>query len=189
MDTEKYQLQIHISRGNFNNRTGLMKTVKATFILFAVLFHLQAFPQISVGGTSLSYYAGMINYHGDLNPHSFTFNQANFAMGLVVRKPITSWLSARGGIFYGKVDAADRNNRDYLKPRNLSFISSIQEIHAGLEINLLNPSRSRVIPYMYGSMAFFHYNPWTYDNSGKKTFLKPLSTEGQGFSQYPSQKE
>jgi len=166
-----------------------MKISRVTFILVAILFQLQALSQLSAGGVSLSYYAGMINYHGDLNPHSFTFSQANFAMGLVIRKPITSWLAVRGGAFTGKVDAADRNNRDYLKPRNLSFISTIHEIHAGLEISLTNLARSRITPYIYGSIAVFNFNPWTYDNSGKKTFLKPLSTEGQGLSQYPSQKE
>ena len=43
-------------------------------------------------------------------------------------------------------------------------------------------------PYVYGGLAVFHFNPWTYDNSGAKTYLKPLSTEGQGLSQFPKQR-
>ena len=155
--------------------------------LFLFLIYFQGDAQITLDGTSLSAYAGMINYQGDLNPNSFTFSQCNPAVGLIFRQPITSWLQARVGFFSGKVQAADRYNRDYLKARNLSFYSSIHELQAGFEISFLKNSGSRIIPYMYGSVGLFHFNPWTYDNSGVKTFLKPLSTEGQGLSQFPSQ--
>ena len=30
-------------------------------------------------------------------------------------------------------------------------------------------------------MAIYHFNPYTTDTSGAKTYLKPLSTEGEGF--------
>lgn len=137
---------------------------------------------------TVSLYTGIINYQGDLNPNSFTFKNSNFSAGIVVRKPVSRWLILRGGVQIGTLEAADRNNRDYLKPRNLSFQTSIKEAHVGLEVTLLNSSTNRFIPYIYGGIAAFHFNPWTYDNDGQKTFLKPLSTEGQGLPEYPSKK-
>ena len=87
----------------------------------------------------------------------------------------------------GNIEAADRNNRDYLKQRNLSFSTSIKEAYLGLEITILDMSVGRFTPYIYGGVAVFHFNPWTLDKNGVKTFLKPLSTEGQGIAQYPEQ--
>ena len=135
---------------------------------------------------SISLFTGMINYQGDLNPNSFTFKNSNFTTGLSIRKPLNRWLSVRAGVNIGTIEAADSKNRDYLQPRNLSFYTSIKEAYAAFEITLL--SSYRITPYMFGGLAVFHFNPWTLDNAGVKTFLKPLSTEGQGLSQYPKQR-
>lgn len=130
----------------------------------------------------------MMNYQGDLNPNSFSFDHSQLATGIILRKPLNRWFTARGSFFTGKLTAADRWNRDYLKPRNLSFTSGITELTLALEINLLNSTTSRVMPYMYAGITYFHFNPWAYDNSGNKTYLQPLSTEGQGLPQFPTQK-
>ena len=162
-----------------------MKILKTTlfFILSGACLSVNA--QYKERGTSLALFAGMINYQGDLKPNSFTFQHANATFGVLVRQPLTSWLSARAGYFFGTIEGADRYNRVYLKFRNLNFYSTIHELQTGFEINLLNPSNHRLIPVVYGGAALFHFNPWTYDNSGVKVHLKPLSTEGQGLSQYP----
>ncbi len=130
----------------------------------------------------------MMNYQGDLNPNSFSFQHSKFASGIIVRKPLNRWVTARASIFTGKLTAADSWNRDYLKPRNLSFTSSITEATIAFEVTLLDPSRSLITPYMYGGLTYFHFNPWALDQSGNKTYLKPLSTEGQGLPEYPGQK-
>ena len=39
-------------------------------------------------------------------------------------------------------------------------------------------------PYIFGGLAVFHFNPYTYDQQNNKVFLKPLSTEGQGLPGY-----
>ena len=36
-------------------------------------------------------------------------------------------------------------------------------------------------PYVFGGIALYHFNPYTRDTSGTKYYLKPLSTEGEGF--------
>ena len=123
-----------------------------------------------------------------MNPNSFTFKHSNFATGIILRKPLNRWFTLRGSVNIGKIEAADKWNRDYLKPRNLSFTTDIKEAYLGLEVTILDVATSNIIPYMYGGVALFHFNPWTHDNNGTKTYLKPLSTEGQGLAQFPEQK-
>jgi len=140
------------------------------------------------GQASLSIFTGFVNYQGDLNPNSFTIGHSHFALGATVRKPFSRWLAIRAGINYGHIEAADRYNRDYLKLRNLSFYTTLKEAYAALEFDLLNIDKTRFTPYLFGGLAVFHFNPWTYDNAGQKWYLKPLSTEGQGIKDFPTQK-
>lgn len=137
---------------------------------------------------TLALTTGLINYQGDLNPSSFTLGRSKLAIGLTFRQPLSPRLAIRSGILIGQLEAADRYNRTYLQPRNLSFQTSLQEAHVGLELNFFKISSSRFTPYIYGGLAVFHFDPWAYDNSGNKTFLKPLSTEGQGLAEFPGQK-
>ncbi len=165
-----------------------VKTLKyfivASFVLLTHFSHSQEFDK----SPTISLYTGIINYQGDLNPNSFTFDHSNFAGGLFFRKPINRWFTIRAGFNIGKIEASDSWNRDYLKSRNLSFTTNIKEAYAALEISVLDISTKRFTPYIYGGIAVFHFNPWTLDNSGNKTYLQPLSTEGQGLAQYPEQK-
>jgi hypothetical protein len=138
--------------------------------------------------SSISLFTGLINYQGDLNPNSFTLGRSKFALGATFRKPLNRWFTLRAGINYGHLEAGDKYNRTYLQNRNLSFFTTIKEAHAGLEINVLDIQKTRFTPYLFGGIAVFHFNPWAYDNSGKKTYLKPLSTEGQGLAAFPTQK-
>jgi len=137
---------------------------------------------------TISLFTGLVNYQGDLNPNSFTFGRSKFAIGATIRKPLNRWFTLRAGINYGHLEAADRYNRTYLKDRNLSFYTTLSEAHAGLELSLFNFNKTRFTTYLFGGVAVFHFNPWTYDNAGQKVYLKPLSTEGQGLTQYPTQK-
>jgi len=128
-----------------------------------------------------------MNYQGDLNPNSFTFRHSTPSAGIFIRKPLNRWFAFRAGANMGTIQAADRWNRDYLKERNLSFTTTIKEAHLGLELTILDLSTSKFTPYFYGGIAVFHFNPWAEDKNGAKTFLKPLSTEGQGLPEYPEQ--
>ncbi|MBL7739439.1 MAG: hypothetical protein JNK14_09475 [Chitinophagaceae bacterium] len=136
----------------------------------------------------ISFFTGIINYQGDLNPNSFTFGRSQFTAGASIRMPLSRWFSAKAGFNIGSLEAADRYNRDYLQPRNLSFFTGIKEVYAALELSLLNIERTRFTPYLYGGIAVFQFNPWAYDNAGEKVYLQPLSTEGQGLPDFPSQK-
>lgn len=164
-----------------------MKCLQVIAALFFITSDLPAQEDFSKA-PSLVIHTGLINYQGDLNPNSFTLRHANFAAGLSLRKPISRWFTARAGINIGQIEAADRDNRDYLKPRNLSFASTIKEVFAVIEITFLNINKTRFTPYIYGGAAVFHFNPWTDDINGQKIYLKPLSTEGEGIPEFPSQK-
>jgi hypothetical protein len=164
-----------------------VKTLLAlSFCLFCFNFHLLS--QNEDKATWLGLFVGKMNYQGDLNPSSFKFSHSKPTVALNIRQSFNRWLSLKGGFAIGSIEAADRYNRDYLKKRNLSFYTTIKEASLSLETSLLDLSTTRFTPYVYGSVSLFHFNPWAYDNSGKKTFLQPLSTEGQGLSQFPKQK-
>ena len=165
-----------------------MKNRSYLFIVLCLCSQVDSLSQEQDKSATVSLFAGAINYQGDLNPNSFTLNHAHFSTGIIIRKPLNSWFALRGGVNIGTIKAADAWNRDYLKPRNLSFGTSIQEAYLALEVSLLDFASSRLSPFMYGGIAVFHFNPWANDNEGKKTFLKPLSTEGQGLPEYPEQK-
>ncbi|HUS03633.1 MAG TPA: hypothetical protein VMY77_17955, partial [Chitinophagaceae bacterium] len=45
----------------------------------------------------------------------------------------------------------------------------------------IDPYEHKVIPYVFAGIGYFHFNPYTEVTPGNKIFLKPLSTEGQGF--------
>ena len=152
------------------------------------LFSINSFSQEEDKGTYIGFIFGKMNYQGDLNPNSFTFSHSKATTGISIRQSLNRWISFRGGFTIGHIDAADHYNRDYLKTRNLSFKTTIKEVSVGLEASLLDLSTSHFTPYVFGDAVIYHFNPWAYDKSGNKVFLNPLSTEGQGLSQFPEQK-
>jgi len=132
-------------------------------------------------------FGGGINYQGDLKPNSFTFQHSHPVLSLSIRKPLNRWFSLRTGGLVGKIEAADKHNREYLRFRNLSFASSIKELYGVLEIDLLDFTSKKFTPYVHGGGALFHFNSYTIYN-GERVFLQPLSTEGQGLAAYPERK-
>lgn len=165
-----------------------VRVLRPILTLYLLFICSQLAGQVHVNDWKLSFFAGTVNYQGDLKPNSFTFNHSNPAFSIVFKKPLNRWFSWRMGASIAKIEGADKYNRDYLKERNLSFYSGIKEIYTGLEINLLDITTKRFTPYMYGAVIVYHFNPYTYDSNGDKVFLKPLSTEGQGLPEYPKQK-
>ena len=167
---------------------------RGTNNLLAIIFCLfscsiNSWSQNEAKGTYIGLFVGKMNYQGDLNPNSFTFAHSKATTAITIRQSLNRWISLKGGFAIGHIEAADRYNRDYLKKRNLSFNTTIKEASLSMETSLLDLSTTHFTPYVYGSISLYHFNPWAYDKSGKKTFLQPLSTEGQGLSQFPKQKQ
>lgn len=125
-------------------------------------------------------YVGATNYQGDLQDKRYTFNQAHLAGGAGITYDITDHFSARVHLLFGKLSADDKYSRN--RNRNLNFSSSIFEAQAALQYYIFPLNSRSLNPYAFAGVAVFHFNPYTFDTSGVKYFLKPLSTEGQGFA-------
>jgi hypothetical protein len=94
-------------------------------------------------------------------------------------------VNLRAGVTIGKLVGNDRyNTKDYLQLRNLNFESRIAELSLLGELHIFNLNTINWTPYVFGGLALFKFNPYTYDSSETKTYLKPLSTEGQGLPGY-----
>jgi hypothetical protein len=134
-------------------------------------------------------YAGMINYGGDLQNKVFTFNQANSALGAGISYAFLPHFSVSASFLSGKLSASDVKSNTENAKRNLSFYSKITEGSLIFQANLKNiPDEGRFTPYVFGGLTVFHFDPYAYDITGNKVFLKPLGTEGQGLAQYPDRK-
>src|SRR5690606_26008907 len=89
-------------------------------------------------------------------------------------------LYLRANVTVGKVNGDDKVSGLYLN-RNLSFSSPVTDIHLGLEYDLLNSYERSVVPFVFGGISVFRFNPSTVDITVVKVFLQPLGTEGQGY--------
>jgi Domain of unknown function (DUF6089) len=127
-------------------------------------------------------FAGIGNYQGDLQDKPFTFSQSHFAGGVGVRYDVTSHFAARAAVTFGKVSGDDKYNSKNAS-RNLSFSSGITDVHIGVEYNIFNLEERSFTPYIFTGISYYHFNPYAIDTFGRKVFLQPLSTEGQGFYQ------
>jgi opacity protein-like surface antigen len=152
-------------------------------LLLPVFFiTLQSIAQVQVG-----VFSGISNYMGDLTDKPY--QSPRFALGFTGGYEFSERLALRAGLTFARVAGADSlSNKYYLRDRNLSFQSGITELSLRGEYTVFNLSNMRWSPYVFGGVAVFHMNPYTYDQSGNKVFLKPLSTEGQALEQYPDRK-
>lgn len=153
--------------------------MKQTLIFFVfTTFYFQ----LSAQRLFVNTFLGTSNYQGDLQEKRFSFSQARIAAGAGVTYEVSDKFSVRAGLTLGKVTADDKKNSKAIL-RNLNFSSAITELHVAGEYYLLNPYEHSLSPYLFAGIALYHFNPFTRDSSGSKYFLKPLSTEGEGFYQ------
>ncbi len=133
--------------------------------------------------------AGVSGYRGDLTQQYILPKTLRPAINVNLKYNFNNDFVIRGGIAWGKVTGNDKNNKDiYIHARNLNFKSQILEISICAEYNLLEPEIFYAYPYIFGGIGLFHFNSYTFDKDNKKTFLRPLSTEGQGIAEYPNKK-
>ncbi|HEX6169825.1 MAG TPA: DUF6089 family protein [Chitinophagaceae bacterium] len=158
-----------------------MKTV-FLFILFLlnVLFVPAQRVFIGVAG-------GLANYNGDLLDKLYPKKITNGFIGFTVHYELRDQLLIRGAFNFARVNGSDTySEKPNLQQRNLQFESAISEFSVVGEYYLFNMNEKRFSPYGFIGLGIFHFNPYTYDSTGRKVFLKPLSTEGQGI--YPNKK-
>jgi opacity protein-like surface antigen len=131
---------------------------------------------------------GVSNYSGDLQSKAFTLDQSEFAFGAGAQYDLSPHVALLSTLSLMQVGAEDRFNKPDLQFRNLSFQTKIEELNLVGEYSFFDLHRSAISPYLFGGVAVFHFNPYAYDSSGNKVFLRPLSTEGEGLKEYPGQK-
>ena len=133
-------------------------------------------------------FGGLAAYQGDLVDKVFPKKVTNGALGLSLNYEYTEQIMIRAGLTYAVVGGADRYSKDTgLVHRNLSFETSIVEFSVVGEYYIFNLNYQKLSPYVFAGLAVFHFNPYAYSGN-QRVFLKPLSTEGQGLSQYPDRK-
>jgi uncharacterized protein DUF6089 len=152
-------------------------------ILLAALL----FPLFTQAQWNVNVFGGFANYFGDLQGSPLTTQQAHLAGGLGLQYDLTPHFSVLTNFTYGRVGASDANSplADH-RARNLSFQTNIAEGNLLVEYNLFDLRSHKITPYVFGGIAVYHFNPYAYDSTGKKVYLRPLSTEGEGLPQYPN---
>jgi opacity protein-like surface antigen len=165
----------------FKQQIFWMKRILCLILIIPVLTSAQQRLQLTLSG-------GFSNYYGDLQGKPLTLDQAYAAFGIGLKYDLTNHFAVRGGLFYGRLAADDKKNKPSLQARNLNFRSRVYEANVMAEYALFDLQQKRFTPYIFGGLALFHFNPYTFDSTGGKYYLQPLGTEGQGLSLYPDRK-
>lgn len=156
--------------------------------LYLILLIFTAQSCLAQEGWQLEVMPGFASYSGDLSQSALPFKTMGPAGLVNVKYDWGDMVIIRAGFGYGRISGSDRDNKK-IRYRNLSFKTDIWEATLMAEINLLDPETFYAYPYLLTGVGLFHFNPYANDNSGQKTYLKPLSTEGQGLPEYPKRKE
>lgn len=159
------------------------------FRIFLVLF-IVPLSGIAQQQVSLTILGGFSNYSGDLQESRFTLNQSHLAAGVGLSYEVMPKLLVRVGLMAGKISADDKFSPKALnKQRNLNFTSPLYDAHLVVDYSLLDLSEKRATPYVFAGLGVFGFNPYTFDSTGAKFYLRNLSTEGQGLAEYPDRKK
>ncbi len=136
--------------------------------------------------------AGAAHYFGDLNTRA-RLNRPKMALGVFFRKQFGNYTALRVAGHFAQLGYSDiyNTNNEYQRRRNLSFNTNIFELTLQGDFNFFkfipaDPDH-RFTPYVTFGVGIFNYDPYTY-LGGKKVFLRPLGTEGQGTAAYPDRK-
>jgi hypothetical protein len=154
-----------------------------TRLLFAVLL----LPLVTRAQWNVNVFGGFANYIGNLQSSPYTTQQAHLAGGVGLEYDLTQHFSVLSNFTFGKVGASDEySTKADDRARNLSFLTDISELNLLGEYNLLSLRSHVVTPYLFAGVAVYHFNPYAFDSTGKKVYLRPLSTTGEGLPQYPN---
>lgn len=135
----------------------------------------------------VSVFAGVSDYNGDLLDKPYRFSRP--AAGLRLGYQLSNRFTLATAFTYGKIEGADSvNTTPGLADRNLSFQSELKEYALMLEYHLFNLETIGWTPFAFAGLAVYQYSPYTFDKEGKKHYLQPLGTEGQGLAEYPARR-
>jgi len=133
---------------------------------------------------------GPSNYVGDLQDKQLAFRGMKLNGSVGATYQFTPHFSTNLSFSLLKIGASDSKNGPKWVYRNLSFESMLFEtavtgefdlinIEEADDGNLINENPRQFTPYLFAGIGLFHFNPYTYDQSGKQVYLQPLHTEDQ----------
>jgi len=133
--------------------------------------------------------AGAAHYFGDLNP-TVAVNRPKANAGIFFRKQFNNYMSVRLSGEYALLGYSDQYSVNASQQRrNLSFNSHVWEAALSFDFNFFafQPGFEdfRFTPYIGVGVGAFSYDPYAFLGN-QKYFLRPLGTEGQGSSAYPT---
>src|SRR5438309_7531849 len=124
---------------------------------------------------------GLAGYHGDLKSPYKPLTQLNFLGSIGAQYDLSQHLAARGFLSFTKLHADDKKGDAAMQQRNLNFNTKLWELEGSLQYSFFNLNNQWWTPYVTAGLGLYHFNPYTKDAGGDKVFLRPLSTEGEGF--------
>lgn len=130
------------------------------------------------------------SYLGELNNSTTFMTNIRYGGGLHIRKFITPWWTIRGDAYWARIAGSDNlpNPGTTAVLRNLSFRSDILDFDFLTEFHFreigIRRNDYKMTPYIFGGVNLYRFNPKA-EIGGSWVELKPLSTEGQGFLEYP----
>jgi Outer membrane protein beta-barrel domain len=149
-----------------------------------LLIFLSCFPLLALSQNfHFSARLGVAGYQGDLKAKSISLSQSRLLGSIGARYDLTEHITARTYFTLTSLGADDKKGSSSMQWRNLNFKSKIFDWELTAQYNLWSLNEHWWTPYAFAGLGIYHFNPYTYDTSGNKTFLKPLSTEGEGFTQ------
>lgn len=159
--------------------------------MLVILNYVNAQYQSTVQEGEFGISAGVAHYFGDLNTRA-NINRPKPALGIFFRKQFGNYIALRVSAHYAELGYSDiYSTNEFQKRRNLSFNTNIWELAVQGDFNFFkfvtSDPYNRFTPYITLGAGVFSYDPYAY-LGGQKVFLRPLGTEGQGYSQYPDRK-
>lgn len=146
-------------------------------------------PNVFAQKTEIGVLLGGGYYWGDI-VNVWQPNTVNFGGTFFMRYHMDPRLAIRGGLSYTKLEGADANSEsNWQRERNFSFTTNIIELSGVAEYNLIADKnkgrrlRSRFIPYVFGGVALFYFDPKAINPiTGKEVALRPLKLDGGSYS-------
>jgi hypothetical protein len=170
------------------NLVVIVSTLFITIVSCTVSYGQYAIHQEGEFGVGL----GAGHYFGDLNTRA-RINRPKLAASMFFRKNLNNYIAVRVAATYARLGYSDIYNKynEFMYRRNLSFNSNVWELSLQGDFNFFrfmpgDPTQN-FTPYITFGVGVFSYDPYAY-LQGKKYYLRPLGTEGQGSPLYPDRK-
>lgn len=126
---------------------------------------------------------GLAGYQGDLKAKSITLAQTKLMASIGAHYDLSEHFTARSYFSLASLRADDKKGSPDMQERNLNFQTKLFDWELSAQYNLFSLNDRWWTPYVFTGIGIYRFNPYTKDTADNKYFLKPLSTEGQGFTQ------